>query len=81
MTHLEIFRNFKNVYPIDNDAIDCWFPNGKNSIRIRSKVYGDFIFTYQSKKVWKIESVESYLDSIKIRVEPINTKSLHPEAE
>lgn len=68
MPHKEIFNKFKEIYVIDDDDVDCWFPNGKGSVRVRSKVYGEFIFTYWSKKKWRIESVDSWLDSIKVKV-------------
>ena len=68
MTHDKIYEKFKEIYQTIDSEVDCWFPNGKGSIRIRSKIYGEMIFTYWSKKRWRIESVESYLDSIKVEV-------------
>ena len=68
MTHDKIYEKFKLKLMLIDSEIDCWYPNGKNSIRIRSYMYGEMIFTYQSKDVWKIESVESYLNSIKVEV-------------
>lgn len=68
MVSLNVFKRLLEVIPIAAEDVDCWFPNGKNSIRVRSKVYGEFIFTYKNKKEWKLESVESYLESIKVEV-------------
>lgn len=68
MTHPEVLKQFKIHFAVKDTDIDCWYPNGKNSIRIRSVTYGDLIFTYHNKKKWRLESVESYLDSIKVEV-------------
>lgn len=69
MTHTEIIKKFIEVYPICTDEIKCWFPSGKNCIRIRTFAYGEIMFTYKSKKEWRIESVDSYLNSIKVEVQ------------
>lgn len=66
MVHTEIIKKFTELYPIAVDEIVCWFPNGKGSVRVRTKSYGDLIFTYETKKRWRIETVDSYLNSIKV---------------
>ncbi len=66
--HKDILKRFIGIYPIGGDDIECWYPNGKGSIRIKSKAYGEFIFTYKTKHNWKIETVDSYLDSIRVEV-------------
>lgn len=76
MLHKDILKRFKKIYPIDDEDIECWFPNGKGSIRIRlkkgseeSKFWqgGDLILTFRSWKDWRLETVDSYLESIKIK--------------
>ena len=68
MAHSEIWKKFKERFDPDANVVECWFPNGKNSVRIRLKEGGDIIFTYKSKKVWKVETVDSYLEGIKVKV-------------
>lgn len=68
MTHKEVLAKLKEICTIEDDETAVWFPNGRNSVRVRSKLYGEFIFTYHSKKKWRLESVESFLDSIKHEV-------------
>lgn len=41
-----------------------WFPNGRNSIRVRLDTGKEFIFTYNSSDDWKIESVGSFLKGL-----------------
>lgn len=68
MTHTNIFRRFRAMFPnLDyRDAI--WFPNGKDSIRLRG-LYNfdgtkcDFIFTYHNKSNWRLETVDSFLEN------------------
>jgi hypothetical protein len=68
MVHTELIKKFIGVYPITMEEIKCWFPNGKNSIRVRLTIDVDLIFTYHSKKNWKIETVDSWLDARKVEV-------------
>ncbi len=39
MTHNEVYKRFELYFPqyAGADKVDVWFPNGKNSIRIRQK--------------------------------------------
>ena len=68
MTHNYIWNRFKECFDPDLKVVECWFPNGKNAIRVRTKDPYDFIFTYESVKIWKIESVDSWLESVKVEV-------------
>lgn len=39
MGHSEVMKWFENYFPdYSGDRIDVWFPNGRNSIRIRQKM-------------------------------------------
>lgn len=70
MKHEEIFKKFLELGCVKPDEVACWFPNGKGSVRVRTtEAYGDLIFTYGNKKHWRIESVDSWLDSIRREVE------------
>ena len=66
LTHTCILEKFKGVGLIEDDDIVCWFPNGKGSVRVRTKSSGDLVFTYIAKKRWKIETVDSWLESNKV---------------
>jgi hypothetical protein len=68
MVHEKIWEKFKEHNGSVSDIVTCWFPNGKNSIRVRLRESGDLIFTYISKKKWRLETVDSYLDSTKVSV-------------
>lgn len=68
MGHDKIWNKFKECNGVLEDIVTCWFPNGKNSIRVRLRESGDLIFTYTSKKKWKLETVDSYLDERKVEV-------------
>lgn len=48
MKHKDIYKWFE-LYAGDNVA--AWFPNGKNSIRIRQTNGQEFIFIYNSQKI------------------------------
>ena len=70
MTHNEVWNAFKKHFPTACGFVTHWFPNGRNSIRVRlNDGKTDLIFTYQNSKVWKIETVDSYLESIKVEAE------------
>lgn len=69
MTHNEIWKAFKRHFTYASDSVTYWFPNGRNSIRVRLANNTDMIFTYKNKKVWRIETVDSFLESIKVEAE------------
>ena len=57
MSHSEVMKWFESYFPdYSGDRIDMWFPNGRNSIRIRQKNGQEFIFTYHNQKDWKFET-------------------------
>lgn len=63
MSHSEIMKWFELYFPdYAGSRIDLWFPNGRNSIRIRQKNGQEFIFTYHNRKNWKFETVDSFLN-------------------
>lgn len=66
MTHGEVFKWFELYFPnYSGEVVDAWFPNGKNSVRIRQKNHQEFIFTYDSSKNWRFETVDSFLTGLK----------------
>lgn len=65
MKHDLIIYNFKNLMPHQARLIAEWFPNGKNSIRIRLTNKEEFIFTYNSEREWCYETVDSFIVRMK----------------
>lgn len=61
MNHNDIYKWFKLLYAGNNVA--AWFQNGKNSIRIRQTNGQEFIFTYNSQKDWRFETIQSYINN------------------
>lgn len=68
MNHKELFELFLKdfgFYPNFTSNIDCWFPNGKDSIRIRYTDKGDLVFTYLEESTWKKETIKEFVKSKK----------------
>lgn len=66
MVHTDVYKWFALYFPdYAGDKVDKWFPNGKNSIRVRQTNGQEFIFTYNSQKDWRLETVNSFLSSAK----------------
>lgn len=73
MTCKQVYEIFKLMFPhyINDDLI--YFPNGKNSIRIRGvdKLIfknQDVVFTVDGRDrpvIWKLESVDSFIKNLK----------------
>lgn len=65
MTHRDVLRHFKNLFPEYVYEIDIWFPNGKNSIRIRLKHKEEFVFSIDDPKKWRFETVENFIANMR----------------
>ena len=72
MTQIEVLILFVDLFHI-KDEIEEWFPNGKNAVRIRLKEgvalpfnipKVDLIFTAETRLDWKLETVESWTNTI-----------------
>lgn len=61
MVHLEVFELFRAYFPQHAECVTEWFPNGKNSIRVRIAVGHEFIFTYEDKNNWRFETYNYFL--------------------
>lgn len=61
MTHENVLMYFKTYFPNVSECIDEWFPNGKDSIRVRMSYGEDFIFTCHDKSDWCYETLDSYI--------------------
>lgn len=65
MKHVEVYEKLKEMFPKYVLYSEDWFPNGKNSVRVRIKDGSDFIFTYRSFNDWCLETVDSYIRKMK----------------
>lgn len=64
MLHDKVFELFKQTFPQYAVDVDTWFPNGKNSIRLRMKNRKEFVLTYNSQEDWRLETIDSYIRSM-----------------
>lgn len=68
MTHKKIYDIFEKLFPFIAKSTTEWFECGKNTIRVRCSLYTeDIVFSYFSKKHWKIESLTSYISHMNER--------------
>lgn len=65
MTHDIVFDCFRKQFPHLAKRLTAWFPNGKNSIRVRYKAEGDFIFTFNKEGDWSYETVDCFINRLK----------------
>lgn len=65
MSQKEILEKFKTTFPELARNTSIWFPNGKNSIRVRQVGGQEFIFTYNDKKEWILETHKSFIKRMK----------------
>ena len=65
MLHGELYEKvFKTLFPQYNDKVEEYYPNGRNSIRVRLTLGYDVIFSYDEEsynKYWTLESVPSFI--------------------
>lgn len=60
MSHAEVYKAFRQYFPTYvGENIAAWFPNGRNSIRVREANGDEFIFSFNNGKDWKFETMES----------------------
>ena len=64
MLHEDIFKELVNMFGFDPDNVYEWFPNGLNSIRLEYKNGDRFIFTYNDRLDWKLETEDSFLRTL-----------------
>ncbi len=63
MSHIDIYKHFKTLFPEKVEKSVEYFPNGKNSIRVRYLDKSELIFTLNSISDWKLETIKSFLKS------------------
>jgi len=65
MSHNEVYKWFELYFQLyAGDKVTTWFQNGKNSIRVRQTNGQEFVFTYNSKKDWRFETIDSYIKHV-----------------
>lgn len=68
MVHEEVYKWFELYFPLyAGGNVEVWFPNGKNSVRIRQKNGQEFIFSYNGKDDWKFETRKSFINYLNER--------------
>ena len=76
MTHNQVYERFKSIFPTYITKNVIYFPNGRNSIRIRgtkgfSETGKDIVFSVDNHGAqWTLETLDSFIE--KMRKEFIN---------
>jgi hypothetical protein len=66
MLHSELIKRYQGIFRYSAQDVDVWFPNGKDSIRVRlKKNREEQIFTYKDEKTWQLETVTNFLKNIR----------------
>ncbi len=65
MIHSQIYGCFKECLPEQAKKVTEYFPNGKNSIRVRQANKQEFIFSFNGIKAWKFETISQFLADMK----------------
>lgn len=78
MLHDDIFKEYLKIFGFKPDTVIEWFPNGLNSIRMEYKNGDRFIFTYNDRLDWKLETENSFLRTL---FDKIAAKIAHPFME
>lgn len=65
MPHITVYEIFRKMFPQFAENVVTWFPNGRNSVRLRTNLSEDFVFTYHKNKDWRFETVESFIKTMK----------------
>ena len=65
MLHGQVYKYFKEILPDMEKKVIKYFPNGKNSIRVRQDDGRDFIFSFESPLIWRYETVNHFVANMK----------------
>lgn len=60
MVHRDVYKWFENIFPnVAGCRVTAWFPNGRNSIRLRCIDEPELIFTIVDDMTWCLETIKS----------------------
>lgn len=65
MRQIELVEQLKKLLKVRDDAVDCWFPNGKGSVRVRMANGVELVYTYIAERNWRLETVHSWVEGRK----------------
>lgn len=66
MLHDDVFKQYKKHFPREFKETSTWFPNGRNSVRVRLVSRpDDYIFTYHNAREFVFEPVEIFIKRLK----------------
>lgn len=65
MIHSQVYSFFKKCLPTQAKNTIEYFPNGRNSIRVRQADGQEFIFSSNAPKAWKFETINQFLADMK----------------
>lgn len=65
MLQKDVFNKFKELFPQHAEQIEMWFPNGKNSVRVRDYNKHDYVFTYHGRNSWSFETVDCHVERMR----------------
>lgn len=65
MTQKDVLKAFMEISRTTEEDIEMWFPNGKDSVRVKLKNKRELIFTYDSPNYWRLETKGAFLTNMK----------------
>ena len=63
MVHSEILKKFQSLFPEIEEEVEVWFPNGRDSIRLRERGGLELVFSVHGDCDWSIETLNLYIDN------------------
>ena len=68
MLHKDVINRYSELFPERCKDVDTWLMNGCNSVRLKFKDGDERIFTFYNDKNWKIETVDSFIETLEGRL-------------
>lgn len=66
--HNRIYEQLKSMTEFESTNVTAWFPNGRNSVRLRIKgCRSEMIFTFNGENKWSYETIDNYISRLKGR--------------
>lgn len=65
MLQEDVFTQFKKQFPQYSKWVTDWFPNGRDSVRVRVIDGSDYVFTYHNEFDWRFETAVSFINGMK----------------